>query len=192
MKSTAQQPTPLRGEAGTCEICSSPMTKYVRRQRYCSTRCANKRRNIGPTTRACRTCGESFVRRHAHESNQQHCSPECARVSAKRSRLDFKRRRPDRESAYRAKQRAKGQKDTALQRLWRKYPELPRHCEACGESRVLDVAHRPEHRRNGAWSTMANRTPAQIWVLCPTCHSLLDRLGYTAEQLGIKRREVSA
>jgi len=72
-----------------------------------------------------------------------------------------------------------------LERLWRKYPDLPRRCEACGEARVLDVAHRPGHERNGAWRTMEVMEPHMIWVLCPTCHALLDRLGFTAEQLGI-------
>lgn len=183
----------LRFLPGVCETCDSPMKKYVRRQRWCSTKCANKRRNIGPTERSCRSCGETFVRADAHDSNRQHCSPDCARASARKSRQEFKRRRPEREPVYRERQRQKNLKDTAVQRLWRKYPWMPRACEACGESRVLDIAHRPEHARNGAWRTMGNTTPEMIWILCPLCHALLDRLGYTAEQLGIKeRREVSA
>jgi hypothetical protein len=179
---------------GACQTCGNAMRKYVRRQKYCSTACTNKRRNVGPTGRPCRNCGATFIRREAHDSNRQHCSVECARQSARKSRMEFKRRRPEREVAYRDRQRVKNRdsKDRTLHRLWRKHPELPHECEACGESRVLDVAHRPEHARNGAWKTMANCTPDKIWILCPTHHALLDRLGYTAEQLGIRPREVAA
>jgi hypothetical protein len=56
---------------------------------------------------------------------------------------------------------------------------------------VLDIAHRPEHARRGAWSNAANTTPEKVWILCPTCHALLDRLGYSAEQLGLRERDAS-
>jgi hypothetical protein len=184
----------LRGLPGVCATCDGPMTKYVRRQKYCSTKCANRRRTIGPKDRVCRNCSTAFISAGGGEANKQHCSVECAQASARKSRLDFKRRRPEREPIYRERQRQKAgdRKDRTLHRLWRKYPSLPHQCEACDETRVLDVAHRPEHARNGAWQTMANSTPEKIWILCPTHHALLDRLGYTAEQLGIRSREVAA
>jgi hypothetical protein len=184
----------LRGLPGVCATCDGPMSKYVRRQKYCSTECANKRRNIGPTERTCRNCDARFVRADPHDSNRQYCSVDCARAGARKSRLEFKRRRPEREPIYRERQRSKNResKDRSLHRLWRKYPMLPHECEACGETRVLDIAHRPEFARNGAWRTMGNCTPEKIWILCPTHHALLDRLGYTAEQLGIRARKAVA
>jgi predicted nucleic acid-binding Zn ribbon protein len=174
-----------------CQHCSAPISAQRRTKRYCSERCAVQKFRRPPGERACRVCGAAFTPPR-HEYNRRHCSTECARQSAKASRQRFRQQRPERIEAHRAKQRAKCERDTAIQRVWKKWPALPRQCEACDETRVLDIAHRPEHRRNGAWATMANRTPEMIWILCPTCHALLDRLGYTAEQLGIRPREVAA
>lgn len=39
---------------------------------------------------------------------------------------------------------------------------------------------------------MSNTTPEKVFVLCPRCHALMDRLGYTPEMLGIKERECAA
>jgi hypothetical protein len=133
------------------------------------------------------------MRTGRYEGHQTLCSDECARLNAVEHRMAFARKRPERAEIYRQNQREKQRKekrrDTTLQRLLKKYPELPSECEACGETRVLDVAHRPDHSRNGAWRTLANSTPDKIWVLCPLCHALLDRLGYTAKQLGIRDRK---
>lgn len=69
----------------------------------------------------------------------------------------------------------------------------PRACEACGETRVLDVAHKPGHERIGRgrrndlilW-------PQQVWVLCPTCHALVDRMHYPPKELGLNfRRKIA-
>lgn len=175
-----------------CQQCAITFPRNKRWQRFCSESCRVKSHHVGPKTRLCKICRVPFVRNGRGYSNRWHCSEPCAAESARRSRAEFKKRRPDRIAQYREKQRAKRLRDTALTRLWKKHPWMPRACEACGESRVLDMAHRPEHRRNGAWKTMANTTPDRIWVLCPTCHALLDRLQYTPEQLGIKERQCLA
>lgn len=179
-----------------CERCDAPFVGYRSMQKYCSAACRNEahaeRHCIGlPHHRLCRVCGKGFVAVGRGSNNRQHCGEMCAAVSARLARAAFARRRPDREEAYREKQRAKGKRDTILGRLWRKYPWLPRACEACGETRVLDV-HRPGHERRGAWISMRVNTPERIWILCPTCHALLDRLGYSVEQMGIREREAVA
>jgi hypothetical protein len=171
-----------------CQTCEALFTRAKKWQRFCSEICQRRASLIGPQKRLCKVCRAEFVRSGRGQSNRWHCSEACAAESARRARAEFKKRRPERDATYREKQKAKRQRDTALERLWRKHPEMPRCCEACGESRVLDIAHRPEHRRNGPWKTMANTTPEKIWVLCPSCHALLDRLNYTPEQLGIKER----
>jgi hypothetical protein len=57
-------------------------------------------------------------------------------------------------------------------------------CESCGEGRVLDVAHKPHARRYGAWRSAQNcKWPDMVWILCPTCHALLDRMNYPPEEL---------
>jgi heterodisulfide reductase subunit B len=51
---------------------------------------------------------------------------------------------------------------------------------------VLDIAHKPKYKRKGAWRNVKNTTPEKIWILCPTCHALIDRKGYDPQQLGLK------
>ena len=174
-----------------CAICGTPILKRSN-NKYCSDQCRRTGYAVqfppADPHRACRICGTVFIRIGQGQCNKQHCSEACAAISAKAARQRFARKRPEREKQYRDKQRAKRNKDTLLGRLWRKYPLLPRCCEACGESRVLEVAHRPEHARNGAWIAVRLSKPDMIWILCPLCHALLDRLHYSAEQLGIKPR----
>lgn len=185
----AAVPPPFkRGTMGTCDTCANAMPRRVERQRFCSDRCRQRSKWKPDVIKPCQVCGAAFERRGQADSNRRHCSEACARISAKKSRHAFHEKRPERDAQYRESQRRKRNKDTSLGRLWRKYPWLPHECEACGETRVLDIAHRPEHRRNGAWKTMANTTAEMVWILCPTHHALLDRLGYTAEQLGIRPR----
>jgi hypothetical protein len=181
--------------ACACQYCGSPFIQNrSRNKRHCSDECrvaSLRRHHELPPLRPCRICGAIFLRTGRGHANKQHCSPECAGASARAVRARFKQRRPERVATYRERQRAKRRRDTSLVRLWRKHPEVPKECEACGESRVLDIAHRPEYQRRGAWRTMSNTMPHQIFVLCPTCHALLDRLGYSEEQLGIKPRKSS-
>jgi hypothetical protein len=173
-----------------CAVCQASLAGRRSNAAVCSGPCgAELSRRRGPSgPRSCRVCSKPVPRHEHGDGNRQHCSSECARVSAKASRAAFHRRRPEADEVYRATQRAKKTRDTALGRLWKRWPDLPRACEACGESRVLDIAHRPEHARRGAWAVKRNCTPEMVWILCPTCHALLDRVGLTAEQLGIKPR----
>ena len=78
-------------------------------------------------------------------------------------------------------------KDSKLERLCRKYPAIPKSCQSCGESRVVEIAHRPEFRHVGGviGSNIENRAPHMIWVLCPTCHKLLDKGICTPSELGL-------
>lgn len=177
---------------GSCFACEQSFRRSRGFTWACSDACKQKlaqKRIVGPQHRPCRGCGTVFTRHGRGHAKKQHCSEACAAASARKSRAEFARKRPERLDAYRENHRKKGKRDTALTRMWRKYPEMPRACESCGEDRVLDIAHRPEHRRLGAWRTMSNTTPEKVYILCPRCHALLDRLGYTAEQLGIRPRQ---
>jgi hypothetical protein len=87
---------------------------------------------------------------------------------------------------YRERTKAKRLPDSNLTRFRRANPNAPMACESCGEGRVLDVAHKPTCPRLGAWRSAKNcKWPDQVWVLCPTCHALLDRMHYLPEDLGL-------
>jgi hypothetical protein len=178
---------------GWCAICNLSFERVSNRL-YCGRSCSDAARlsrhpNQDPN-RPCRQCGAIFVRVGRGHANKQHCSNDCARKSAQESASKFKVRRPERDAIYReAARRRQTQKDVALARIWKRYPWMPRWCEGCAESRVLEIAHRPEFRLWGTWPTLENTTPEKIWILCPTCHALLDRKGFTKEQLGIQPRQ---
>jgi heterodisulfide reductase subunit B len=87
---------------------------------------------------------------------------------------------------YRKKSREKIGPDGNLKRFRLRHPEIPIHCQACGESRVVDIAHKPEWKRNGAWRSAKNSTPEKVWLLCPTCHALIDRMNYDPSELGLR------
>jgi hypothetical protein len=92
------------------------------------------------------------------------------------------------EAVYRARTREKKLPDSQNVRFYRLNPTAPKECEnpACKESRVLEIAHRPGHERLGQRRSSANmRWPEMVWVLCPTCHRLLDRMNYSPEDLGL-------
>jgi hypothetical protein len=88
---------------------------------------------------------------------------------------------------HRKKRKSKGVADNNIERFYRWNPNAPKACEACGECRVVEIAHKPGYERNGAWRSKKNsKWPDMVWVLCPTCHKLIDLLNYTPEKLGLK------
>lgn len=95
-------------------------------------------------------------------------------------------RRPQQEAIYRARTKAKRFPDSNLVRFYRSNPNAPHKCESCGETRVLDVAHKPSYPRWGAWRSASNCVWLEmVWVLWPTCHALLDRMHYSPADLSL-------
>lgn len=90
-------------------------------------------------------------------------------------------------SAYNRQRSKRHGPDTLITRLRKRYPDLPTCCEAagCNEGRVLECAHKPEHKRNGAWRTLDKYERHMFWMLCPTHHRLLDLGIETVEQMGL-------
>lgn len=177
--------------AAACVGCGAVFKRNAVLKQYCTMACrqatlAIKRPTWVPTTTECTMCSKSF--QYIGRPVRKLCSEECRRESARRHRAAFARKRPEQLEVYRETQRAKKKRDTLLGRLWRKYPWLPRACESCGESRVLDVAHRPGQERRGLWISVTGSHPDRIWILCPTCHALLDRCKLTQAELGITDR----
>jgi len=135
--------------------------------------------------RYCRQCGKYFIPPRDTGHNKQHCSLECSIKSARESRCKFYKRNPHKVKEYNKKFHDRVGTDNNLLRFYLRYPDAPKKCQSCGEDRVLDIAHKPEHKRNGAWRSKHNTTIDKVWILCPTCHALLDRKGYTPQQLGL-------
>jgi hypothetical protein len=178
-----------------CVMCGNEFEAKTAWKRYCSRACEAKKWRITKGLnklkdgRFCRQCGEKFFPSGRGGNNKQHCSPECSKKSARESRSKFWNKFGDKKkqkmSEYHLKSREKVGPDGNLKRFYKRYPDAPRECQSCGEKRVLDIAHKPEHRRNGSWRSVGNTTTDKVWILCPTCHALLDRMRYLPSELGL-------
>ena len=58
-------------------------------------------------------------------------------------------------------------------------------CSVEGKSQILEMAHKPEFKRNGRHRSLALYERHMFWMLCPTCHKLLDRKIRTPAELGL-------
>lgn len=172
-----------------CKSCGVDFMPKVRWQLYCSDKCHtsfnNNLKKVSlddeKRTRFCKRCGTKFLYGDGQMA-KQHCSDKCSSDSARLSRTKYSKV-PINIEKKRTNERKR--KIGNIERVYNRYPELPKSCQSCGESRVLDIAHKPEFRRNGAWRSASNCTPEKIWILCPTCHALLDRKHYAPESLGL-------
>lgn len=160
-------------------------------RKYCSAKCKarwNKKHQHEEkvTEHVCRVCGKVFPI-SSLQHNKWLCSPKCIRASNAKSVREFHIRRPEMESIYRARTKEKVLPEGNLVRFYINNPSAPRTCESCGEKRVVEIAHRPGHERLGERRKKENQKwPDKVWVLCPTCHRLLDRMNYSPEELGLK------
>jgi hypothetical protein len=172
----------------SCIECGASFSRKRPDAKYCSFRCTSKahrrRHQIAPRLldagRDCQRCGHHFEV-VVPNTNRRYCSPDCSAASAREQRRSFHKRKPGVQKIYNSRRLIRD--NGLISRLRRRYPGLPTACESCGESRVLEVAHRPEFRRNGAWRKIENSRPHMIWILCPTCHELLDREISSPEEL---------
>lgn len=171
-----------------CRRCGKAVDAKRSTRCFCSVDCSWRwRDSMRPKirTHTCRTCGKEFP--ITPRQNQKWlCSEECRRARVAKITREWHLRNPEREQIYRARTKAKQLPDSNLIRFRRTNPSAPMKCESCGEHRVLDLAHKPGHERNGAWRSRANcKWPEKVWVLCPTCHALIDRMRYPPEELGL-------
>jgi len=174
-----------------CVECGRELPGSHIHRKYCSRSCKWKwNKKHGPkkpvASHRCRICGRA-IRIGAGQGNKWICSPTCRKASQAKSVRTFHDRRPQQQAIYRARTRLKVGPDGNLKRFYKSNPTAPRACEVCGESRVLDVAHKPDMRRFGEWRNSKNcKWPAMVWVLCPTCHALIDRMHYAPGELGLQ------
>lgn len=174
-----------------CLSCDADLAGSHLHRKFCSGRCKARWYKANGGGKAedghdCRICGTRFPIGPG-QHNKWLCSDACRRASNAKSARTFHLRRPQMEKIYRARTKEKLPADSMNRRFYHLNPTAPRACEACGEDRVTEIAHRPGHERLGARRTAANLNwPEQVWVLCPTCHRLLDRMNYPPEELGLK------
>ena len=173
-----------------CVECGAELEGSRHDRKYCSRRCKGRfRRSQGRkdsvTRHRCRICAAWFPIQ-PDQGNKWLCSDACRRASAAKSVREFHKRQPEAEAIYRARTTAKQLPDGNNIRFYRHNPDAPRACESCGESRVVETAHKPHKRRYGAHRSSKNcKWPEMVWVLCPTCHVLLDRMHYPPDELGL-------
>lgn len=182
----------------TCGHCGAAFTTGIRNAQYCQelcrTRASRARRDETKagewlrTPRTCPLCRAEFMCTMETGPNKKYCSPKCsiearARYHSWWTRTEF----PKAMKAYNAARARNHGPDTLTNRLRKRYPDLPTVCEVptCTEARVLECAHKPEYRRNGGWRTMDKYERHMFWMLCPTCHRVLDMGIETPEQMGL-------
>ena len=175
-----------------CIGCNSLFEPTTAWQKFCNQPCKTAyrwrttRNGRATITRHCRQCGTQIEITNRDDANRYHCSEKCSAQSARESRSKFFKKNPRKAADYYAKTLEKLGPDGNLRRFYARHPNAPHACQSCGESRVLDIAHRPNHSRNGAWRSVENTSPEKVWILCPTCHALLDRMHYPPSDLGLK------
>lgn len=173
-----------------CLYCGKEMLGSHIGRKYCSRKCKAayyRTHTAGHITdgHICRTCGKHFPLKSG-QGNKWYCSDECRKAAVAKSAREFYLRHPQMEKIYRTRTREKLGPDSNVKRFYKWNPNAPRACESCGETRVLEIAHRPECARIGGYRNKANyKWPEKVWVLCPTCHQLLDRMNYTPAELGL-------
>lgn len=172
-----------------CRNCGENLSSLHLTKRYCSESCkkAFYKKNGSLAVdggHECRVCNKWF-KIGPGQSNKWLCSEECRKRQNSKQVREFHKNRPEREAVYRNRTKEKIC-DSKARRFYNWNPNAPRYCEACGESRYVEVAHKPEHARIGARRCRENcKWPEMVWVLCPTCHRLIDQKINTPEELGL-------
>lgn len=186
-----------------CIHCEKDYIATFKSQQYCSQRCrtdastARRDRSAkgdwlrNPVT--CGICQNVFFRTKLTGPNKKYCSVECTATARRRDIEAFKAANPTAMDDYNKERVRKYGSDTLITRLRKRYPDLPTCCEAaengkaCGEGRVIDIAHKPEFARKGAWRTLDKYERHMFWMLCPTHHAIIDRGACTPEEIGLTR-----
>ncbi len=184
----------------TCPVCEVSYLPDSRSQVYCSTRCRSKAqgaRNAASagkphwreTGKVCAICATHFMPPTKMSSNAKYCSDACRIEGVRVYQKKFKDRNPGIQAVYNRARETKegGNSGTLQQRLYKRYPDLPKCCEACGldEPGILEAAHKPGFGRNGGHMVMKFYERHMFWMLCPNDHTRLDRKLNTPAELGL-------
>jgi hypothetical protein len=176
-----------------CQRCGGRFTAQRSTRKWCDV-CQTRVKDTNPRVLICGTCEAPFgAERDIVGRGRRYCTPECSVAAARKSRTESRkriangepRRYGGRPPLLTAEDAAKRKREGVQARWFRKNPHRKRECEACGEARVVELAHKTW--RNGAWRSLANTGPDDVWVLCPTCHRVLDYGIQTVDELGLTR-----
>lgn len=185
-----------------CAYCHEPFTSWKANQQYCKDECRTaaqmERRRVAEPSHwldieiECPICHTRFKRTPEQSPNRKYCGDDCAYTAMRQKQNTFVTEiDPSAMAAWNRRRKENNGRDVLLNRLYRRYPDLPRNCEAtengvgCSEARVLEAAHRPEFKRNGAWRTMKWYERHMFWILCPTHHRLIDFNICTPIEIGL-------
>ena len=182
--------------AKKCPVCEVEFLASNNAQVYCCRQCRDRKANQQRTTsathwtqvpRTCPGCGKGFYIPAHSSPNRRHCSDKCSLAAISLSTKAFKEANPTSMQEYNKLRYEKYGRDGLSSRIRKKYPDLPTKCEAkgCEEGRVLDFAHKPEYKRNGAHRLMKHYERHMFWVLCPNHHAIHDRGIESAYELGL-------
>lgn len=180
----------------TCGCCGETFQAQRITAKWCP-KCAIWKAKIllaSPVVRACRWCKKEMIlsRGKREVTSQQYCSDECRRLGARKSRVESAKRMAHgepkrfggRPQILSREEAASRKKEGMTTRFFRNNPDRNKICEACGESRIVELAHKTP--RNGAWRSLKRNTLSEhVWILCPTCHKCLDYGIETAQSLGL-------
>ncbi len=189
-------------QAKACPACGNEFMPDNRAQVYCCLACRSKaavnrqKERGGPvkldmaSPRSCCECGSLFSVDSIYASRAKYCSDECRVIAIRRDRKRFHDHNPSAQQLYnRARSFKLGGGDTLKERLYKRYPDLPKHCESscCSvdDWRILEAAHRPGFERDGAHRVMKYYERHMFWMLCPNCHTYLDLKIKTPVELGL-------
>lgn len=176
-----------------CIGCSEPITALRKTKKWCSDSCRFRRKDA--IIRSCRWCSAEIKippNSPREVRGRKYCSEEHARLGAVKARNDSKKRMANglpkrkggRDRTLSDTERDERKREGIADRFFRKNPDRPRICQSCGETRVVEIAHKVPRR--GAWQSLKNTKSADVWILCPTCHRCLDYGIQTSEELGLR------
>ena len=178
----------------TCERCGTTVRALRSTRRFCDDCSSKTYLDRPPIERECHWCGQPFtIPRGSNkvEAGRRYCCDEHAREGARRSRRESAirrgrgepKRREGRPATLTNEERQQRKREGVKDRFFRLHPHRPKVCEACGEDRIVELAHKKP--REGRWRSGKNTRDEDVWVLCPTCHRCLDLGIQTKEELGI-------
>ena len=182
--------------AKICPQCDTAFTADHNSHIYCTHSCRNRATKLRchntpghwlTVEMTCSMCSTTFYRTEKTGPNKKYCSVECSYRVTLKNQARFHELNPDAVRRYKETQRRMKGHDTLINRLRNRYTDLPTACECdtCYEHRVLDIAHKPEFKRNGAPRVMKHYARHMFWILCPTHHAIVDRGICTPAELGL-------
>ncbi len=158
-----------------CGYCESSLPYDKRHSKFCNNSCAASSNNVGNRKHGqdpggCKVCGKKLP-----YSKRDHCSRECAKVTAgKRKEERYQKFIQDWLAGLKNGQCGESVCSHIKRYLFEKHNSK---CQTCGWGCVNPVTGKIPltiHHDNGDWK---DNRPSNLKLLCPNCHSLTPTYG---------------